>query len=286
VSRDESLGRRFKRWAETHNKHDVDQARRAMEIAQQARDEGRVISDEFRRTRDAERARRTGRKPLDAIAIAKAGVAIADTKGLDEVSMRKIAALLGSGTMSLYHYVRTKEDLLAAMEDIIMGEILVPDRVLRGGWRKAITAIAEATRDAYRRHPWALGIQSRGGQPGLNGLRHVEQSLAALAHTGLSFDDKLSIIIVVDDFVFGHSLRAIESDAFNDHTDEGIEVITGFMTDQLKPAEFPELTAAIGDKSMAEFVRHLAKVFRPEEWFDTGLETLLDGLAQRLNLND
>ena len=29
--------------------------------------------------------------------------------------------------MTLYHYVRTKDDLLDLMDDAIMGEVLVPD---------------------------------------------------------------------------------------------------------------------------------------------------------------
>jgi AcrR family transcriptional regulator len=247
-------------------------------------DEYQRLRDARHREREAERARRSGRKPLDAQAIARAGVAIADAQGLEDVSMRKIAALLGSGTMSLYHYVRTKEDLLASMEDIIMGEILVSERALKGGWRKGVTAIASATRDAYRRHPWMLGIQSGGGDPGLNNLRHVEQSLAAMAPTGLRFEDKMSVVIVVDDYVFGHCLRATEAGAMKQASEADFSRISDYITAHVTPAEFPMLTAEIGDSNPADFIKHMASVFEPDEWFEIGLDSLLDGLAKRFNL--
>jgi AcrR family transcriptional regulator len=281
VSRDETVKGRFARLREA-----VHLEREARELDNQWRAEAQRAHDERHREREQDKARRSGRKPLDATAIALAAVAIADAQGLDEVSMRKIAAVLGWGTMSLYHYVRTKEDLLAAMDDIIMGEILVPARELKGGWRSATTAIARHTRDAYRRHPWALNIQTGGGRPGINGLRHVEQSIAALAETGLSFSDKMAINVIVDDFVFGHSLRATGSD-FNDQQAEGaMQAVADYMGQHLNSAEFPALMKEIGDTPLPEFVASMAKGFRPDEWFDAGLDSILDGLAERFGIKD
>jgi hypothetical protein len=43
--------------------------------------------------------------------IAETAIAIADAEGFEAVSMRRIAAELGAGTMTLYYYVRTKDEL-------------------------------------------------------------------------------------------------------------------------------------------------------------------------------
>lgn len=54
------------------------------------------------------RPERSGRGPRPAYSradIAAAAVRIADEEGLDAVSMRRVAAELGCGTMSLYNYV-------------------------------------------------------------------------------------------------------------------------------------------------------------------------------------
>src|SRR5262245_27967501 len=45
--------------------------------------------------------------------IAAAAVRIADAEGLEALSMRRLAVELDAGTMTLYHYVRTKDELLA-----------------------------------------------------------------------------------------------------------------------------------------------------------------------------
>src|ERR1700728_2329250 len=86
--------------------------------------------------------------------IAAAAIAVADAEGFASVSMRRIAEDLGVGTMSLYYYVKTKADLIGAMDDAIMAEVLVPS--LPTNWRPALVAIATRTRDAFMRHPWAL----------------------------------------------------------------------------------------------------------------------------------
>ncbi len=54
------------------------------------------------------RPERSGRGPRPAYSradIAAAAVRVADAEGLDAVSMRRVAAELGCGTMSLYNYV-------------------------------------------------------------------------------------------------------------------------------------------------------------------------------------
>ena len=132
----------------------------------------------------AEADRRKGAK-LSREQIAAAALAIADAQGFEAVSMRKIAAVLGAGTMSLYHYVRTKDDLVALMDDAIMGEVLIPESKMPPHWRDAFNLLAHRTRDVFARHSWAMTALMQ-ARPGPNGMRHVEQSLAALKNTDLS----------------------------------------------------------------------------------------------------
>ena len=53
-------------------------------------------------------------------------IRIADREGVDGLSMRRLADALGSGAMSLYHYVAGKEELLDAMIDVVFEEIDLP----------------------------------------------------------------------------------------------------------------------------------------------------------------
>ena len=53
--------------------------------------------------------------------------------------MRNLAAALGAGTMTLYHYVRTKDELFALVNDAVMGEVVLPsDQSMPEGWRDAL----------------------------------------------------------------------------------------------------------------------------------------------------
>ncbi len=141
--------------------------------------------------------------------IATSALAIADTEGFAAVSMRRVAAELGAGTMTLYYYVRTKDELVALMDDALMAEVLVPDDELPSHWYDALTAVALRTWDILTRHPWALhSLQNAPAGP--NAMRHFEQSLAALAGTDLDAPDKFQLLAMVDDYVHGNALRSAE----------------------------------------------------------------------------
>ena len=146
--------------------------------------------------------------------IAAVALAIADQEGFEAVSMRRVAQELKAGTMSLYYYVKTKDDLIAVMDDALMGEALLPS--LPKAWRRAMLEIARRTHAMFIRHPWAL-VAMLSAPPGLNAMRHMEQCLEALAETSMTQKQKITLLAMVDDFVFGHALREAASDADDRH---------------------------------------------------------------------
>ena len=166
--------------------------------------------------------------------IAAVALAIADREGFEAVSMRRVAQELKVGTMSLYYYVKTKGDLVAAMDDALMGEALLPS--LPKDWQRAMMDIARHTHAVYIRHPWALESMLS-APPGLNALRHMEQCLEALAETTLTTKQKITLLAMVDDFVFGHALREAATDA---------TVNVEFAEAQLATGAFPRLAETFG----------------------------------------
>jgi AcrR family transcriptional regulator len=147
----------------------------------------------------------SGKTNLSRERIGEIAVAIADRHGFRAVTMRRIARQLDVGTMSLYYYVKTKDDLIAVMDDALMGEMLLP-ALPSGGWRAALLAIAERTHAVLLRHSWAISAMLT-APPGPNAMRHMEQCLEALAPARMTTAQKLSLLGMVDDFVFGHALR-------------------------------------------------------------------------------
>ena len=198
-------------------------------------------------------------RQLNKTGIAAAALAIADAEGFAAVSMRRIAQELGVGTMSLYYYAKSKAELMSAMDDALMAEVLVP--TLPEDWREALTAIALRTRDVFVRHPWALSSM-QSAPPGENAMLHMEQCLAALAKTSMTTEAKLTLLALVDDFVFGYALRETAADPVVDMDAARKRLATG---------AFPELTKAFGKK------RRLSIPNR----FDLGLKAIFDKFSER-----
>jgi AcrR family transcriptional regulator len=187
--------------------------------------------------------------------IAAAALNIADKEGFQAVSMRRVAQELKVGTMSLYYYVKTKDDLIAVMDDALMGEALLPS--LPKDWRRAMMAIAKRTRAVFIRHPWAL-VSMLSAPPGINAMRHMEQCLEALAETSMTEKQKITLLAIVDDFVFGHALREAATDATID---------VEFAAAQLAAGGLPRLAEVFGG----------GRIDANKDRFERGLRALLEG---------
>jgi len=215
--------------------------------------------------------------------IAAAALAIADSEGIDAVTMRRVARQLDAGTMTLYHYVRTKDDLLALMSDALLGELLVPEEALGRGWREALGAIGRRTNATLERHPWLMTAEAmRGMRIGPNGMRHFEQSLAAVAELALDDVDKLEVIAMVDDYVFGYALRRLEDLEHEPRPGEGWPPeLMAYIDAQLESGEYPQIRSMFSADRAETWVR-LAEATLDPFRFERGLERLLDGIEHAL----
>ena len=229
--------------------------------------------------------RRTPRSRED---IAEAAVAVADAEGVEAVSMRRVARELGLGTMSLYHYVRSKDELLDLMSDAILAGQIVPDEVLTRGWREALTAIAHATRANFERHPWIIGAMRPRPRaiPGPSSLRHFEQSVAAVADTGADVATQMEIVSLVDDYVFGFAVRAIiegREARIEEEDPRWIESVFDYMRREIETGAYPNVERIV-EANRAEGRRdeELSMMVMQPGRFDRGLERLLDGIEASL----
>lgn len=194
------------------------------------------------------RAEPGARQPrLSRAKIAEAAVALADQQGFESVSMRSVAERLEVGTMSLYYYVKTRAELMALMDDALMAEHLLPEVKKRGA--RGLLELALRTHQMLTRHPWAL-VAMRGSVPGPNALRHAEQSLETLADTKLSAREKLTLLAMVDDVVFGHALRESESRGAVDMALAKAMIETG---------KFPQLQATYKQGELEAFPKRLER---------------------------
>jgi AcrR family transcriptional regulator len=88
--------------------------------------------------------------------VLQAAVDLADRQGIESVSMRILADVLGVVPMALYKHVANKDELLDGMVDVILGEIESPDSDIR--WAEAVRERILAARRTLLRHPWARQV--------------------------------------------------------------------------------------------------------------------------------
>ncbi|GGP97197.1 TetR/AcrR family transcriptional regulator C-terminal domain-containing protein [Streptomyces roseolilacinus] len=212
---------------------------------------------------------RRGRRPsFSREAITAAAVALADAEGLDAVTMRRVAAEVGAGVMSLYSYAPDKETLLELMVDHVGGELPATPAVT-GDWRADLKAMAHHQRALMLRHPWLPAALTTHRTPGPRTLAFLEHALAALRPTGLDGAARLEVFAQLTAFVAGHVGHEIAQAAAARSPDR-------------RAAEARYLAAVAADgrhPELAEALSAPGRPLTPEATFSRFLDRLVDGLA-------
>ncbi|MEU6376200.1 TetR/AcrR family transcriptional regulator C-terminal domain-containing protein [Streptomyces sp. NPDC046909] len=225
------------------------------------------------------RPERTGRGPKPAYSradIAAAAVRVADADGLDAVSMRRVAAEIGCGTMSLYNYVPRKEDLYELMVDLISGEYEWAGEP-SGDWRADLLDFARQARGIMRRHPWVVRVMSTAYAISPNALRVLDRVLACLEGLDAPAGTKLELFGMVNGSVmtFVANEQAIaERTRSVPWSAEREEAVRGaYMMGQVMGGGYPHLAAL--------FAEGVAPPDDPEGAFDRMLGRLLDSFEPK-----
>lgn len=192
----------------------------------------------------------------------EAALALVDSAGLAGLSMRSLAAALGTGPMTLYNYVRDRNELDTLVVDAVMAEAR-----WRGtpsaDWQRDLRALALASWRAVRRHPHVIPlILTRRGRHATT-LDFGEALLRVLARSGRSGRDLLMAFRTVSAFITG-SAQAHMAQSADDTVDPTIAEVQA-----LAPGRFPRLA------EMARVAEHVDA----DEEFRAGLEILLAGLS-------
>jgi AcrR family transcriptional regulator len=270
--RSRDRGGRARRRAEQKMERGQEKVERALEQIERERER---LDEALIWLREEPSARRPSHTRSE---IARAALAIADEEGFDAVSMRGVARRLGAGTMTLYHYVRNKDELITLMVDEVMGEALVPADELAEDWRTAFSQIAERTRSAFRSHRWALDRLGE-GRPGPNGVRHFEQTLEAVSSLRVPDGAKFELISFLDDYVYGFCLR--EAQEMEEHRRGFPPEVLDFFQREVDSGEYPNIREFLGDEIEAG-VERIAGLLFDEKRFERGVERLLDGIEASL----
>ena len=210
------------------------------------------------------------RTPLSRERILVTALALADTSGIESLTMRKLGEAVGVEAMSLYNHVPSKGDLLDGLIDLVFSEIELPSAA--DSWKTAMRQRAISARAVLSRHRWAIGLMESRTTPGPATLRHHDAVIGCFRQAGFPVELAAHAYSVLDSYIYGFALQ---------------EASLPFDTRQ----ETSELAQAIVAQFPAEEYPHLAEftfehVLQPGyeygREYEFGLDLILDGLERAL----
>lgn len=217
-------------------------------------------------TPQLERLKQQPRVPLTRERVFQGAMTLADEVGMEGFTLRKLATWIDVKPMTIYHYVKNKNEIIDGMVDLVFEEIGLPPTDIH--WKESMRSRARSVRAVLAQHPWATVLLESRTNPGSATLRHHDAVLGCLRRGGLSITMTAHTYAIIDSFLYGFALQeanlpATEGEAMAELA-QGISVL--FDTGQ-----YPYLA-----ELTTEHVLQPDYDFGDE--FEFGLNLILDGI--------
>jgi AcrR family transcriptional regulator len=212
------------------------------------------------------------RRTLTRERVLRTAVALADERGLKELTMRNLAKELDVEAMSLYNHVANKDDLVDGMIELVFSEIEPP--AAGGDWKAELRNRAVSTRAALLRHRWAVGEMEGRTNHGPSNLKVHDAVLGCLRAAGFSIEMTVHAMSVQDAYIYGFALQQTDmsSPTAEDFATEAQRQMVAYA-DAL--AAYPNLVEVVGG-----YVAQAGYDYDREFLF--GLDVILNGLERLL----
>jgi AcrR family transcriptional regulator len=188
---------------------------------------------------------------LNEEAVVDAALALIAERGLDGLSMRALGEQLGIEAMSLYHWFASKDRLLDAVADRLLGKVVVPPTPTAETWRQWLAEVARS----YRR----VGLAHRRAFPLLATRRFLSPGAAAFLQANIAAH-------LAAGFTAREALRLTRSIG---------AYINGIVLAEVAPSPAPQ-------SSLPEETAAALKLPALDGAFEYGLACILDGAQKRL----
>ncbi|MEV6277478.1 TetR/AcrR family transcriptional regulator C-terminal domain-containing protein [Nocardia sp. NPDC051832] len=213
-------------------------------------------------------------------AVVTAALEIADSAGLEALTMRAVAARLGLTPMATYTYVPGKAELVDLMLDTVYQRMPRPD--LSGlDWRARVTAIAEANRALLARHPWVAYLPTTRPPLGPGVAAKYDHELRAFERIGLSDVEMDAALTHLLGFVTSVARVAIDTEraaADSTMSDHQWWERAAPLLEQVFDTERYPVAARVG----AAAGQHQDAAYSAGHAWEFGLALVLDGLETLL----
>ncbi len=210
---------------------------------------------------------KTPRAPLSRERVLRAAIQLADSAGIEALSMRRLGQELGVEAMSLYNHVANKDDLLNGIANLVLGEVEMPPH--GGDWRAGMRRHAVSTHDVFVGHRWAAGLAMAPERVIPVRIEHMEWMLRHLRGAGFSEALTYHAYHAVDSQIVGFTLWEL-----------GHSVTADNLGDLV--ADFLRMFPAVDYPNVAEHVQQHVDGFGHGEpsAFEFVLDLVLDGLER------
>ena len=208
------------------------------------------------------------RSPLSRERVLRAAVVLADTDGIESLTMRRLGQDLGVEAMSLYNHVAGKDDILDGIADLVFSEIDLPSAL--ADWKTAMRLRAISAREALVRHPWASSLMQSRTKPGPATLRHHDSVIGRLRDASFTVDMTAHAFSVMDSYIYGF---AQQQENLTYSTSEEAAVVAQNILRQIPTNEYPHLAEMIIEHAMKPGYDYAQE-------FEFGLDLILNGLEE------
>ncbi len=206
---------------------------------------------------------RRGRPPrLTRERVAEAALPVIDAEGVEALSMPRLARTLGVGTMTLYGYVRDKDDLLDAVVDRAVRDA-EPLEAAGDDWRAAIEAIVVAVHELLQTHPAIVAIRLRQPVVRPEALQFGEFVMGRLIDAGLKPDVAAACFRLIFTYTFGSAALGRRERVTQDRR------LASDAIAELDPVSYPALTGNVDA---------FAHAISGDDQFRFGLGCILDSI--------
>lgn len=174
----------------------------------------------------------------------RAAIDLLDEAGLDGLTMRLLASRLGVRASALYRHYPSKQALLDAMVEHLLGPAQVAPS-LDGPWPEQLRGVAAGLREIMLAHRDGARLMSGFRHPGGEAVANFQRLVAALAGAGIPADLAVVAVDTVMAYVNGFTIEEQARDANPGHRPreerdrgfrDGLELIISGVAARSAPA--------------------------------------------------
>jgi len=206
---------------------------------------------------------RSGR--LDREVVIERALALADTDGLDALTIRRLADELGVTPMALYWHFSNKDELIDALAAHLFAQVSLPDTPAGADWVTAMRELQVAFVAALRPHPAVAPLARDRVLASRAGLVLAERSLGLLRQAGFSAEQAAEL----GGYLLGAVVTLVTAEPGRAGPDDAAVRARLAALRTLSPREFPNLVDA------AEPLSYCAN---DDAYYARGVELLIEGL--------